>query len=234
MVAICFSPLGKKSNITRRASPSPILPYFQLNALAPTASRRRGPLVQSVLAFARQKALQSVSQRAPTPGLLAQISPSPEALVRVVLDDLVPRFQGRACVLVDMGAGDGRWLQAALERFPAGTLLALGVEMDAERIACTRRRLLQSCGGGGGGRGPELVQADFMKGVSVRVSDVVVAYLSREGNRSLGSKLETELHGSGCLVVAVGFAFVGADWAARAVKTFKCPESILPAYLYKM
>lgn len=79
----------------------------------------------------------------------------------------------------------------------------------------------------------ELVQSDFMS-VDVRLADVVVAYLSREGNKTLGRKLEKELGGSGCLVVAVGFSFVGADWAGRWVTTYKSPQFALPAYLYMM
>ena len=190
----------------------------------------RSALRQQVLDFATKQAERQLTENTLGSSLLAQISPSPAALIASVYDDLAPHFpDGQSCMLLDMGMGDGRWLRAALDRFPGCAVQAIGIEMEAERIAKTRQLLLSERGST---RGIEIVQADFMH-VNVSTANILVAYLSREGNKALAGKLDAELRDSGCLVLAVGFVFNGPEWTAREQKKFVHAGG-LKAYLYKM
>ena len=180
----------------------------------------------SVLAFAREQAARQQRSKA----ALAEISPSPLPLITAVLSDpCVVAAVAEGGVVVDMGLGDGRWLFAALEHFGAtgkGAVTAVGVEIDAERIALTRKLMAER---GLGAASVEIVHADFQQ-VVVTAAAVVFVYLSREGNRLLSAKLSSELR-KGSIVVAIGFSF---SWTKALLNTHKCPATGLPAFIYSM
>ena len=173
----------------------------------------------SVLAFAQKQ-----RQKQRLMGALAEISPSPFPLIAAVLNDshVSSALSADGSVILDMGFGDGRWLFAALEQFHGGRLCAVGVELDPERIALTRRAMTEE-----GVLKLEIIQADFLH-VDVSAATVLIAYLSRDGNRAIASKLSQEL-GAGALVVAVGFQFI---WAKKLLSTYNVGG--LPAYIYEM
>ena len=177
-------------------------------------------MLSSVLAFARAEADKRKAE-----GLVAAISPTPEAFVDLILGDLeIPP----GTIMVDMGMGDGRWLLSAVSRFGKSRgLCAVGVELDKERIARARTLMMER------DLQFEVIEASFSS-VDVSSASVVIVYLSREGNRLLSNKLEDELQPGGAVVVAVGFSFSSTSWAKRMRKTWKCPSSSLPAYLYEM
>lgn len=193
------------------------------------APRLPGSLAASVLEFARAQA----AQRQKTSLVLAQISPSPFPLISAVLSDpAVAAVIKPGSVVVDMGMGDGRWLLSLLDHYrEIPRVCAIGIELDEERIQVTRQSM-EAQGYSGAGGGLEIVRADFMS-VSVGLSNLVLAYLSREGNKVLAAKLERELS-PGAVVVAVGFMFVWLDGKGRLTRTHKCPTTGLPAYIYVM
>lgn len=179
-------------------------------------------LKASVLEFARK---QVAEQREIRSNLLAQISPSPASLIAAVFDDIIPL---PSSVIIDMGMGDGRWLIAALERFTDERILAFGIEIDPARIQLTRKLIAEH-------HRPlsiEIVASDLLL-VDVSMANIVIAYLSREGNKVLSAKLDKELQ-TGAIVVAVGFQFVAPQWSGRVTKSYKCSITGLPAYVYKM
>jgi len=176
-------------------------------------------MLSSVLAFARAEA-----EKRKAKGLVAAISPTPEAFVDQILDELDIPTGG---IIVDMGMGDGRWLLSAVSRFGKSRgLSAVGVELDKERIARARTLMAER------GLQIEVIEASFSI-VDVSSASVVIVYLSREGNRLLSEKLEDELRPN-AVVVAVGFSFCSTPWAKRLRKKWNCPSSSLPAYLYEM
>jgi len=178
-------------------------------------------MLSSVLAFARAEA-----EKRKAKGLVAAISPTPEAFVDQILDELDINIPTGG-IIVDMGMGDGRWLLSAVSRFGKSRgLSAVGVELDKERIARARTLMAER------GLQFEVIEASFTI-VDVSSASVVIVYLSREGNRLLSEKLEDELRPN-AVVVAVGFAFCSTSWAKRLRKKWNCPYSSLPAYLYEM
>jgi len=178
----------------------------------------------SVLEFARKQA----ELRRQTSAILAEVSPSPLELINAVLSDpdVTAAIQSGS-VVVDMGMGDGRWLLSLLDHYSeVPCLCVMGIELDSERIALTR----QAMSAHSKGNNVEIIRADFMH-VHVGLSNLVLAYLSRQGNRILAAKLERELS-SGTIVVAVGFQFVWSGTKGRLLRTYKCPSTNLPAYIY--
>ncbi len=85
----------------------------------------------------------------------------------------------------DLGSGDGRLLWLAAQEFGAR---AVGVEIDPFRYAWTKLMIRFK---GLGGQ-VDVIRADFCK-VDLSSASVVTAYLLRDTNRKLMSKLEQEL-----------------------------------------
>ena len=175
-----------------------------------------------MLEFARRQA----ELKRQTSGNLAEISPSPKELTQAVLSDSnVTAAIQSGSVVVDMGMGDGRWLLSVLDHY-SEVPCVMGVELDSERITLTRQALAAHSKSSR----VEIIRADFMH-VHVGLSNLVLAYLSRQGNRILAAKLERELS-PGTIVVAVGFQFVWSGAKGRLLQTYKCPSTGLPAYIY--
>ena len=177
-----------------------------------------------MLEFARRQA----EIKRQTSGILAEISPSPKELIQAVLSDSnVTAAIQSGSVVVDMGMGDGRWLLSVLDHYSeVPCLCVMGVELDSERIELTRQALAAHSKSSR----VEIIRADFMH-VHVGLSNLVLAYLSRQGNRILAAKLERELS-PGTIVIAVGFQFVWSGAKGRLLQTYKCPSTGLPAYIY--
>jgi SAM-dependent methyltransferase len=108
---------------------------------------------------------------------------------------------GREDVVYDLGSGDGRILWLAAQEFGAR---AVGIEIDPFRYAWTKL-LIRFKGLQGQ---VEIVRADFFA-VDLSAASVVTAYLLRDTNRKLMSKLERELP-PGARVVSRKYIF--PDW----------------------
>jgi hypothetical protein len=181
--------------------------------------------LRSKRAAAVISAAKALGQQRLQVGLVGAVSPTPlafidkiladEALVRAV--DCLPR----PCTMLDLGSGDGRWLQAFAGRFPQS--LCYGVELDDQQLKKCRH-LSSNCGGGSSVI--ELVKCDFAH-FPCQGFGVIILYMSRLGNELLQRKLEKECD-AGTLLVVVGFEMRG--WSA--LKTFRCTSSHLVAYLY--
>lgn len=101
----------------------------------------------------------------------------------------------------DLGSGDGRLLWLATQEFCAQ---AVGIEIDPFRYIWTKMMIrLKGLTGK-----TEIIRADFFK-VDLSPATVVTAYLLRDTNRKLMSKLEQELP-SGARVVSRKYIF--PDW----------------------
>lgn len=143
-------------------------------------------------------------------GLLAPISPTPLDLIDLVVNDVTttcsspssgpnsPQRLGKQHLfVVDLGAGDGRWLTA----FSARGCICYGLELDSERIQATQRRLKHLSESKDGERytpddGPshgcvEIIQADLLGSCFFLVAmDVIICYLGIKGSEEARIMLE--------------------------------------------
>ena len=104
-------------------------------------------------------------------------------------------------IVYDLGSGDGRLLWLAAQEFGAR---AVGIEIDPFRYAWTKMMIRFK---GLGGQ-VHVFRADFFE-TDLSAASVVTAYLLRDTNRKLMSKLEQELP-PGARVVSRKYIF--PDW----------------------
>ena len=190
---------------------------------------------ESLLRYARRAYSE---KRADSSALdVAMISPTPLDLIRTVVSDLSLYLKASSdfVFICDLGCGDGRWLFALMDSNEFDyNCVCYGVEISDERITKTvlnqlhrnidvddnvtshRVKLL------------EVVKADFFQHMRFDDIDVVIAYLSIEGNRLLKDKIEHECR-KGTLVVSVGFKIHGLP----VQKMWESKErTLFFAYLY--
>lgn len=139
-------------------------------------------------------------------GQMAPFVPTPEPVVEAMIDlaeDLISGgdglgghgLAGNYCV--DLGAGDGRLLDAAIARNAAG---CLGIEKHPERFKALDRKYT-------GHRNCRVVRADIRE-FNLNTFDVVFMYLMPAANEELAPKLERELK-TGSVVISHDFVFSG-------------------------
>ena len=104
-------------------------------------------------------------------------------------------------IVYDLGSGDGRLLWLASQEFGAR---AVGIEIDPFRYAWTKLMIRFK----GLGEQVDIIRADFFK-TDLSAASVVTAYLLRDTNRKLMSKLKQELP-PGARVVSRKYIF--PDW----------------------
>src|SRR5262249_54964497 len=146
-------------------------------------------------------------------------APSPEALVDRMLE--VARV-GPGDTVYDLGAGDGRIVVAAAQRFGAR---AVGVELDNHRFALASARIRDL------GRQPraQMVHGDLLT-IELTPATVVTLYQLPSVNEMLRPTLERQLR-SGTRVVTLDFPFQG--WEASNVLTTQVTDGSQHAiYLY--
>lgn len=117
----------------------------------------------------------------------------------------------------DLGSGDGRLLWLAAREFGAR---AVGIEIDPFRYAWTKV-LIRLKGLDGK---VEVIRADFFK-VDLSSASVVTAYLLRDTNRKLMSKLERELSPE---TRVVSRKYIFPDWDLTV------EDPIEELYVYRM
>ena len=152
---------------------------------------------------------------------LAPYVPSPEALVDRMLD--IARV-GPGDTVYDVGAGDGRIVVAAAQRFGAR---AVGVELDDARFALSSARIRDL------GLEPRarMVHGDLL-GTDFRPASVVTLYQLPAVNEMLRPALERQLR-PGARVVTLDFPVPG--WEAAQVETGRLTDGSQHAiYLYSM
>jgi len=144
--------------------------------------------------------------------------PTPKDIVRRMLH-LAGLRPGE--ILYDLGAGDGRVIIDAVRHFRA---IAIGVEIDPERISKIRERLVST------GIRAELIEGDLLE-VNLSTANVIAIYLSDSVNAKLAPKLKRELK-KGARVVSLDYSLPG--WASAReliVNTSGIPRKL---YLYEV
>lgn len=150
---------------------------------------------------------------------LAPWVPSPEALVNHMLE--IARV-GPGDTVYDLGAGDGRIVVAAAQRFGAR---AVGVELDDNRFAFALARIRQL------GLEPrvEMVHGDLLA-IDLTPATVITLYQLPSVNEMLRPALERQLR-LGARVVTLDYPVSG--WKAASVTTRRlADESEHTVYLY--
>lgn len=152
---------------------------------------------------------------------LAPFVPSPEALVDRMLD---VAGVGPGDTVYDLGAGDGRIVVAAAQRFGAR---AVGVELDDARFALASARIRDL------GLEPRarIIHGD-LRAIDLRPATVVTLYQLPSVNEMLRPALERQLR-PGARVVALDFPVSG--WEAARVLTGRLADGSQHAiYLYSV
>jgi tRNA G37 N-methylase Trm5 len=125
-------------------------------------------------------------------------------------------------VVYDLGAGDGRIVFTAVNKFSA---MGVAVELDPWRSSLIREKVIRL----GLKERVEVRQEDLFQ-TSLRGADVVTLYLLPEANRRLSKKLLQELP-SGARVVAHDYPIPG--WRPIKVLNIKCDGKLHTLYLYQ-
>ena len=125
-------------------------------------------------------------------------------------------------VVYDLGAGDGRIVFTAVNKFSAK---GVAVELDPWRSSLIRERVIRQVLK----ERIEVRQEDFFQ-TRLRGADVVTLYLLPEANRLLSNKLLRELHG-GARVVAHDYPI--PSWRPIEVLHVKCEGKMHTLYLYQ-
>jgi hypothetical protein len=163
---------------------------------SPPTAREVGRLVDwGNLQYVTGKLNELMTGRAADPRSLAPFVPTPQIAVEAMLDAAELR-PGET--LVDLGAGDGRIIEAALRR---GALSAIGYELDAERYAALVDR------------GLDVRHVDAME-AEIRDADVITVYLLTESNERLRTKFERECR-PGARIVSYMFDMPGWPQQSR-------------------
>lgn len=126
-------------------------------------------------------------------------------------------------VVYDLGAGDGRIVFTAANKFSAK---GVAVELDPWRSGLIREKVIRQ----GLKEQIEVRQEDLFQ-TSLKGADVVTLYLLPEANRLLSKKLLQELT-SGARVVAHDYPIPG--WRPKEVLHVKCDGKIHTLYLYQL
>jgi len=125
-------------------------------------------------------------------------------------------------VVYDLGAGDGRIVFTAVNKFSAK---GVAVELDPWRSNLIREKVIRQ----GLKEQIEVRQEDFFH-TTLRGADVVTLYLLPEANKVLSKKLLQELPSEG-RVVAHDYPI--PDWRPKEVINVKCDGRIHTLYLYQ-
>jgi 16S rRNA G966 N2-methylase RsmD len=125
-------------------------------------------------------------------------------------------------VVYDLGAGDGRIVFTAVNKFSAK---GVAVELDPWRSSLIREKVIRQ----GLKERIEVRQEDLFQ-TTLRGADVVTLYLLPEANRRLSKKLLLELP-SGARVVTHDYPIPG--WRPIEVLNVKCDGKIHTLYLYQ-
>ena len=125
-------------------------------------------------------------------------------------------------VVYDLGAGDGRIVFTAVNKFSAR---GVAVELDPWRSSLIREKVIRL----GLKERVEVRQEDLFQ-TSLRGADVVTLYLLPEANRRLSKKLLQELP-SGARVVAHDYPI--PSWRPIEVINVKCDGKLHTLYLYQ-
>jgi tRNA A58 N-methylase Trm61 len=152
--------------------------------------------------------------------LIVPFVPSPDIVVQRMLS-LANLKPGE--LVYDLGAGDGRILSTAVQRFGAK---AFGVELHATRYAEILNRLSKERIGDS----VRVVRGDFSD-VSLEDADVVTLYLLTSVNSSIRPKLERELR-PGSRVISHDFPIRG--WTPTHVETVKDKYNTHEIFVYRI
>lgn len=151
---------------------------------------------------------------------LAPYLPSPQAVVERMLE-VAQLKQGET--LYDLGAGDGRIVITAAQKFGAN---AVGVEISDTLCKSMMKKVealnLESQ--------VRVVHANALK-VDLSPADVVTLYLMTSSNARLRPNLEKYLKPT-ARVVSLDFGMPG--WKASKVESFKADRQTRKIYLYEM
>jgi len=144
-------------------------------------------------------------------GQLAPFVPTPPEVVErmVALGDVAGKY------VVDLGAGDGRLMVAALE---AGCRGVAGYELHEERYMAL---LAKSLG----------VYQQDIRTADVSVADVVFMYLLPTSNAELKQKLLSEMK-PGALVISHDFDM--PDWEPETRESVKCADRNHAVYVWRI
>ena len=179
---------------------------------------------------------------------VAMISPTPNDIISQVVCDLSSHFKcsptktgvktsSDFVTVCDLGCGDGRWLFGFLDsKLFDHNCVCYGVEISDERIEKTVshfRRKRERVGSGtaiGGSKVKlfEVVKADFLRQVRFSGMDLLIAYLSIEGNRLLKDEI-VRVCRRGTVLISVGFKVQGLP-IRRQWESVERPHFF--AYLY--
>lgn len=152
-------------------------------------------------------------------GQLAPYVPTPHAVVERMLAVANVR---PAMHIVDLGAGDGRLLTAALER---GASVA-GFELHPGRFEALKAKLEAHPAGGCA----RVFQCDIRE-AAIELADVVFLYLLQSSNAELRPKLLAQCK-PGALVVSHDFPM--PDWRAEAVEHVHAEGRTHTIYAYRI
>ncbi|MBM3775250.1 MAG: methyltransferase domain-containing protein [Acidobacteria bacterium] len=161
-----------------------------------------------------------LAQQLANPENLAPYIPSPQAVVDRMLE--TARVQPGEMVY-DLGAGDGRIVITAVQKFQAR---AVGIELSPELSRSTSERI-RSLGLEDRAR---ILQGSILR-ADVRDADVITLYLLTSSNDKLKPLLENQLK-PGARVVSHDFEVRG--WKPAEVVRMKTDSKTHTIYLYEM
>jgi hypothetical protein len=152
-------------------------------------------------------------------GQLAPFVPTPHAVVECMLD--VAQVRG-AMHVVDLGAGDGRLLLAALDRGAS----ACGYELHAGRYEALKAKIAAHPNGDCAC----VYQCDIRE-AAIELADVVFLYLLQSSNAELKPKLLRECK-PGALIVSHDFSM--PDWKAETIEHVHAEGRMHTVYVYRV
>lgn len=163
---------------------------------------------QTLLKFARNE----YNKREELDGSIASISPTPYDLIKQVLHDSIFSSlpSNDLLMFVDLGCGDGRWLEQILDYKFNFNCMCFGIEIDDERIELAKSR----CSKAVIPSSPDISSSklklfEIIKGdirnYPLHLMNVIIVYLSIKGNELMKQKILKECS-KGSIILAVGFA----------------------------
>lgn len=180
-------------------------------------------------------------------GYLATISPSPvDLIINISLDICDSIGQSKdPIIFYDLGSGDGRWIELFkfMCQFRGINCFGIGIELDSDRIATTMQNIKantllnshaleqfkSSISKSDSCCTCEFIQSNFMD-LNYSSANVVITYLSREGNETLHEKLSKDCSPT-TIVIAVGFKMpASTSWQLQNI--YISESTGLKAYKY--
>lgn len=164
---------------------------------------------QSLLKFAREE----YNKREELSGSVASISPTPYDLMQQVLQDSIfgamVSHDNDLLMFVDLGCGDGRWLEQILDHKFNFNCMCFGVEIDNERIELAKIRCSNAITSSSSVplskfKRFEIIKSDI-RHYPLSLMNVIIVYLSIKGNELIKEKIYNECP-KGSIIIAVGFA----------------------------